>query len=75
MNSGWAAKVDTDAFRGFDGEAMHYPGFHIDATNMLLEEPAPIQGQDLLIHQVTNGRYADGLDGSANAPFVTNLTG
>ena len=44
MNSGWAAKVDTDAFRGFDGEAMHYPGFHIDATNMLLEETGANSG-------------------------------
>ena len=44
MNSGWAAKVDTDTFRGFDGEAMHYPGFHIDATNMLLEETGANSG-------------------------------
>ena len=44
MNSGWAAKVDTDMFRGFDGEAMHYPGFHIDATNMLLEETGANSG-------------------------------
>ena len=38
MHSGWAPKVETDAFRGFDGEAMHFPGFHIEATSMLIEE-------------------------------------
>ena len=36
--SGWAPRVETDAFRGFDGEAMHFPGFHIEATSMLIEE-------------------------------------
>ena len=38
MHSGWAAKVDTDKFRGFDGKAQHYPGFHLEATKMLMEE-------------------------------------
>jgi kynurenine formamidase len=37
MNSGWSAKVETEAFRGFDGTAQHYPGFHVDAAQMLLE--------------------------------------
>lgn len=37
MHSGWAPKVDTDGFRNSDGEAQHYPGFHIEATQMLLE--------------------------------------
>lgn len=40
MHSGWGAKVDTDGFRNFDGEAQHYPGFHIEATQMLLETGA-----------------------------------
>ena len=40
MHSGWASKVDTDGFRNFDGEAQHYPGFHIEATQMLLETGA-----------------------------------
>jgi len=40
MYSGWASKVDTDGFRNFDGEAQHYPGFHIEATQMLLETGA-----------------------------------
>ena len=38
MHSGWGAKVDSDKFRGFDGKAQHYPGFHLEATKMLLEE-------------------------------------
>ncbi|MFB9151036.1 cyclase family protein [Roseovarius ramblicola] len=38
LYSGWGAKVDSDAFRGFDGEAQHYPGFHVEAAQMLMEE-------------------------------------
>lgn len=38
MHSGWGAKVDTDAFRGFDGTAMHFPGFHVESVKMLMEE-------------------------------------
>jgi len=38
MNSGWASKVDTDGFRNFDGKAQHYPGFHVEAAKMLIEE-------------------------------------
>lgn len=40
MHSGWGAKTSTEAFRGFDGELQHYPGFHIEATQMLLETQA-----------------------------------
>ncbi|MDJ0827125.1 MAG: cyclase family protein [Rhodobacter sp.] len=45
MNSGWAAKVGTDAFRGADaarGGSLHFPGFHIEATEMLLEETGAV---------------------------------
>ena len=41
MNSGWAAKLGTDEFRGADaarGGSLHFPGFHIEATQMLLEQ-------------------------------------
>jgi len=43
MNSGWDAYVNSDKFRnvGADGE-MHFPGFHVDATNMLLEETSAV---------------------------------
>ncbi len=41
MNSGWADKVGTLDFRGADSArpgTLHFPGFHIEATQMLLEE-------------------------------------
>lgn len=38
LHSGWAAKADSEAFRGFDGTAQHYPGFHVEAVQMLMEE-------------------------------------
>lgn len=39
MNSGWSLKVDSDAFRNADADGVqHYPGFHVEAANMLIEE-------------------------------------
>ena len=39
MNSGWDAKTGGDGFRNADDTGvMHFPGFHIEATLMLLEE-------------------------------------
>ncbi len=38
MHSGWGKKVNTDGYRNYDGEKQHYPGFHVDAVTMLLEE-------------------------------------
>ncbi len=39
MNSGWAAHVATDRFRNADGDGvMHFPGFHVEAAKMLMEE-------------------------------------
>ncbi|MDG3040392.1 cyclase family protein [Roseicyclus marinus] len=38
MHSGWAGKVGTDGFRNFDGQAQHYPGFHVEAVQMLMEQ-------------------------------------
>ena len=41
MNSGWSDKVDSLAFRGADSArpgTLHFPGFHPEATQMLLEE-------------------------------------
>ena len=37
MNSGWAAKVGSAAFRG-DDSGLHFPGFHVEAAEMLMEE-------------------------------------
>lgn len=39
MNSGWDAHVGSDMFRNADADGvMHFPGFHIEAIEMLLEE-------------------------------------
>ena len=38
MNSGWGGKVMSDEFRNVDGDGvMHFPGFHIEASQFLLE--------------------------------------
>ena len=37
MNSGWGAKVNDPAYRGADANGgLHFPGFHPEATDMLL---------------------------------------
>jgi kynurenine formamidase len=39
MNSGWDAHVATDKFRNADDKkAMHFPGFHVEAAKMLIED-------------------------------------
>ncbi|MCB9942092.1 MAG: cyclase family protein [Geminicoccaceae bacterium] len=39
MNSGWAANVNSDRFRNADDQGtQYYPGFHVEAVNMLMEE-------------------------------------
>lgn len=39
MHSGWADKVAGDAFRNVDADGtMHFPGFHVEAAQMLMEE-------------------------------------
>jgi kynurenine formamidase len=39
MNSGWDQYVTTERFRNADAAGvMHFPGFHVDATQLLLEE-------------------------------------
>ncbi|MCC6304370.1 MAG: cyclase family protein [Rhodobacteraceae bacterium] len=41
MNSGWAAHVATAKFRNADAAgAMHFPGFHLEAVQMLMAETA-----------------------------------
>jgi len=48
MNSGWGGKTATDEFRNFDGTAQHYPGFHPEACQMLLETGASSIAVDTL---------------------------
>jgi kynurenine formamidase len=61
MNSGWAAKVATPAFRGADAArpgSLHFPGFHIEATAFLIEEtPARVMAVDTL--SLDHGPSAD----------------
>lgn len=39
MNSGWSAHVGSEKFRNVGSDQkMHFPGFHIEATQMLLEQ-------------------------------------
>jgi kynurenine formamidase len=43
LNSGWAAHVETPKFRNVDGEGkMRFPGFHVEAAQMLLEETTAV---------------------------------
>jgi kynurenine formamidase len=43
MKSGWDKLVDSDKFRGADAEGkQHYPGFHVEAAQMLIEETTAI---------------------------------
>ncbi len=59
MHSGWENKVASDAFRGADDQGvMHFPGFHAEATQMLLEETsAAAMGVDTL--SLDYGKSAD----------------
>ncbi|MEL6618787.1 MAG: cyclase family protein [Pseudomonadota bacterium] len=43
MHSGWAAKAPGDGFRNADGDGVqHYPGFHVEAAEMLMEETGAV---------------------------------
>lgn len=61
MHSGWSPKVDTDEFRNFDGKAQHYPGFHVEAAEMLLATGAQSLAVDTL-----------SLDHGISADFATH---
>lgn len=43
MHSGWAGKTGSDGFRNADDEGvMHFPGFHIEAAQMLMENTGAV---------------------------------
>lgn len=43
MHSGWASKTGGDGYRNADGEGkMHFPGYHIEAAQMLMEETGAV---------------------------------
>ncbi|MFQ6553825.1 cyclase family protein [Aestuariibius insulae] len=58
MLSGWAPKASGEGFRNVDAEGvMHFPGFHPDATAMLLETTAVAMAVDTL--SLDHGPSAD----------------
>ncbi len=57
LYSGWGAKTDGDGFRNSDGEKMHFPGFHVEAAQMLLETGAGSIASDTL--SLDHGPSAD----------------
>ncbi len=58
MNSGWDKFTDSDKFRNVgDDEKMHFPGFHVEATQMLLETNAVGLASDSL--SLDYGQSAD----------------
>lgn len=60
--SGWGAKVGTPGFRNADAEGkMHFPGFHVEAAQMLLETGAVGIASDTL-----------SLDHGASPDFATH---
>ena len=43
MHSGWAAKAPGNGFRNADNDGVqHYPGFHVEAAEMLMEETGAV---------------------------------
>ncbi len=78
LNSGWDAHLGTDRFRNADGEGkMHFPGFHVEAIQQLLEGSTKAiavdtlsldfgQSPDFAVHNtwLPDGRY--GIEGVAN---------
>ncbi len=84
INSGWSKKAENTAdFTGRDdNRVMHFPGFHIEATQMLLEESSAVAiavhtlsldygpSQDIATHYawLPAGRY--GIENLANLDAV-----
>lgn len=79
MLSGWGAHVNSDKYRNADDSGtMHFPGFHVEATDMLMELPSVRaiavdtmsldfgQSPDFAVHYswLPSGRY--GIEGTAN---------
>ncbi|MEE9335315.1 MAG: cyclase family protein [Granulosicoccaceae bacterium] len=62
MYSGWGAKVDTPEFRNFHDEKQHYPGFHVEAAQMLVEDT---QAMSLAVDTLS-------LDHGISADFATH---
>lgn len=57
LYSGWGAKTGGDGFRNVQDEVMHFPGFHVEAAQMLLETGAQSIASDTL--SLDHGPSAD----------------
>lgn len=57
MHSGWSGKAEGDGFRNAKDNVMHFPGFHVEAAQMLLETGAQSIGVDTL--SLDHGKSAD----------------
>lgn len=82
MNSGWDAHVATERFRNADANGtMHFPGFHVEAIQQLLETSTKAiavdtlsldfgQSPDFIVHNtwLPAGRY--GIEAIANLSAV-----
>ncbi|MGD9914030.1 MAG: cyclase family protein [Rhizobiaceae bacterium] len=82
MNSGWDKHVATDKFRNVgEDKAMHFPGFHVEAVQLLLEGSTKAiavdtlsldfgKSPDFIVHNtwLPAGRY--GIEGIANLDAV-----
>jgi len=84
MLSGWGAHLGTEKFRnlGDDGKTMHFPGFHVEAVQQLIELPSVKAiavdtlsldhgpSPDFIVHNtwLPTGRY--GIEGVANLDKV-----
>jgi len=65
QNAGWQARLGTPGFRNADAEGrMHFPGFHVEAVQMLLEE-AEVAGVGVDTLSIDYGLSAD---------FITHYT-
>ncbi|MEM6440940.1 MAG: cyclase family protein [Pseudomonadota bacterium] len=65
QNAGWQTRLGTPGFRNADGEGkMHFPAFHVEAVQMLLEEAEVVGvGVDTL-----------SIDYGLSADFITHYT-
>jgi kynurenine formamidase len=65
MNSGWQARLGTPGFRNADADGkMHFPGIHVEAAQMLLEE-AQVSGVGVDTLSIDHGISGD---------FITHYT-
>ncbi|MEO1531150.1 MAG: cyclase family protein [Pseudomonadota bacterium] len=59
MHSGWAAHIGTPKYRGEEDGKQHYPGFHVEAAQMLLETGAVGLAADTLSLDVGSSQTFD----------------